>query len=448
MLNTPLPPIEQMNSARQQGWTSEAALDRALESLQQERARHVFTRISEPSARLAAQASDRAHALGIECGPLSGVLVSIKDLYDVAGEVTLAGTRVLASAKPAAHDAPAVARLRAAGAVILGKTNMTELAFSGIGINPHYGTPVNPADLRVARIPGGSSSGAAVSVALGLASVGLGSDTGGSIRIPAAWCGLVGFKSTQNRVPIQGAVSLSHTLDTVCAMARTVADIRVVDAVLSQQNLPKRTPDIKGLRLAVVQNLVLDQMDQQVQADYELALRRLSRAGAQLMEVDIPEFNEIADIHAPAGFSAIECWASHKALLQNGMSQLDPRVASRLRLGIEVSAADYLTMKQRRADWIARTRQRLQEFDAWCCPTVPVVAPEIAPLLDDDAAFMATNRLSLRNTFVSNFLDGCSISLPMHAQGQLPTGFMLSSVGGDDARLLDVAQVVESVFKA
>jgi aspartyl-tRNA(Asn)/glutamyl-tRNA(Gln) amidotransferase subunit A len=448
MLNTPLPPIETMNSARQHGWTSEAALDQALEALEHERAKHVFTRTSEASARLAAQTSDRAHTLGIECGPLSGVLVSIKDLYDVAGEVTLAGTRVFASAKPATQDAPAVARLRAAGAVILGKTNMTELAFSGIGINPHYGTPVNPADERVARIPGGSSSGAAVSVALGLASVGLGSDTGGSIRIPAAWCGLVGFKSTQNRVPIQGAVSLSHTLDTVCAMARTVADIRVVDAVLSQQNLPQRRPSIKGLRLAVVQNLVLDQMDQQVQADYVHALQRLAKAGAQLMEVQIPEFNEIADIHAPAGFSAIECWASHKALLQNGMSQLDPRVASRLRLGIEVSAADYLTMKQRRADWIARTRARLQAFDAWCCPTVPVVAPEIASLLDDDAAFMATNRLSLRNTFVSNFLDGCSISLPMHAPGQLPTGFMLSSVGGDDARLLDVAQLVESVLQA
>jgi aspartyl-tRNA(Asn)/glutamyl-tRNA(Gln) amidotransferase subunit A len=448
MLNTPLPSIDQMHAARRQGWTSEAALNQTLAIQQQASARHVFTRMYEPSARLTAQFSDRAHALGIQSAPLSGVLVSIKDLYDVAGEVTLAGTRVFAKAKPATHDAPAVARLRAAGAVIVGKTNMTELAFSGIGINPHHGTPVNPADAQVARIPGGSSSGAAVSVALGMASVGLGSDTGGSIRIPAAWCGLVGFKSTQNRVPIQGAASLSHTLDTVCAMARSVADIRVVDAVLSQQHLPKRIHTVKGARLAVVQNLVLDQMDPQVQKDYTQALQRLSQAGAELIEVRWPEFDEIADIHAPAGFSAIECWATHKALLQDGMSQLDPRVATRLRLGVEVSATDYLTMKQRRTDWIRRTCLRLQEFDAWCSPTVPMVAPEIAPLLADDAAFMAANRLSLRNTFVSNFLDGCSISLPMHAQGQLPTGLMLSSVGGDDARLLDVAQVVEAVLQA
>jgi aspartyl-tRNA(Asn)/glutamyl-tRNA(Gln) amidotransferase subunit A len=448
MLNTALPTIDQLNSARAQGWTSEAALNQALDMAQLPRSRHVFTRLYEASARMAAQHSDQAHALKIQTGPLSGVLVSIKDLYDVAGEVTMAGTRLFASAKPASQDAPAVARLRAAGAVIVGKTNMTELAFSGIGINPHHGTPVNPTDDRVERIPGGSSSGAAVSVALGMASVALGSDTGGSIRIPAAWCGLVGFKSTQNRVPIQGAASLSHTLDTVCAMANCVADIRVVDAVLSQQHLPKRIRRIQGVRLAVVQNLVLDQMDQQVQRDYEQALHRLSKAGAELVDVRWPEWDEIAEIHAPAGFSAIECWATHKALLEQGLSQLDPRVASRLRLGIEVSAADYLTMRQRRSDWIGRAQLRLQDFDAWCSPTVPMVAPELAALQRDDAAFMAANRLSLRNTFVSNFLDGCSISLPMHAQGQLPTGLMLSSVAHDDARLLDLAQLIEPLIHA
>jgi aspartyl-tRNA(Asn)/glutamyl-tRNA(Gln) amidotransferase subunit A len=188
-------------------------------------------------------------------------------------------------------------------------------------------------------------------------------------------------------------------------------------------------------------------MDQQVQQDYARALDRLSQAGAELIEVRWPEFDEIADIHAPAGFSAIECWATHKPLLQNGMTQLDPRVATRLRAGIEVSAADYLTMRQRRADWIERTRCRLHGFDAWCSPTVPVVAPEIAPLMADDAAFMAANRLSLRNTFVSNFLDGCSISLPMQAPGHLPTGLMLSSVGGDDAGLLDLADLAESVIR-
>ena len=436
-----------MATARQQGWSAESALNRVLEMARQPAARHVYTRLYVEAARMAARASDQAHQLGVQAGPLSGVLVSIKDLYDVAGEVTLAGTKVLAGCPAAVSDAPAVARLRAAGAVIVGKTNMTELAFSGLGINPHYGTPLNPADPRTARIPGGSSAGAAVSVALGLASVGLGSDTGGSIRIPAAWCGLVGFKSTQSRVPTAGATTLSHTLDTVCAMARTVADVRRVDAVLSASALPARPVDLSTVRLAVPQNLVLDDLDEQVQSDYQRALGTLAQAGVRLVEVRWPQWDEISRLHAPAGFSAIECWAAHRDRLAPAMDQMDPRVAARLRLGIEVSAADYLTLLARRREWIERVQALLAGFDGWLCPTVPMVAPELAPLVADEAAFMAANRLSLRNTFVANFMDGCSISLPMQASAALPTGLLLSSVRGADARLLDVAQALEPLLK-
>ncbi|MDI9329971.1 MAG: amidase [Alphaproteobacteria bacterium] len=441
-----LPAIEDLSLARIQGWRSQDALNQALDISRKPMAQGMVTRWYESSARQAARHSDQAFEQGLPSGPLSGVLVTIKDLYDVAGEVTLAGTRAFGQQPVATQDAPAVARLRQAGAVIWGKTNMTELAFSGIGINPHYGTPVNPADPHVARIPGGSSSGAAVSVALGLAQVGLGSDTGGSIRIPAAWCGVVGFKSSQHRVPITGATSLSHSLDTVCAMTRSVADARRVDGVLSGRCLPTRLRGGRQLRLAVPQNLVLDALDPTVARAYERALKRLIAAGAELVEVVWPEFNEIADIHAPAGFSAIECWSTHRHVLADRIEQLDPRVAGRLKLGIDVSAADYLRMCARRQDWIRRVNALSSGFDAWIAPTVPVVAPELSPLLASDDAFMATNRLSLRNTFVGNFMDGCSISLPMHQEGELPTGLMLTSICGQDADLLDVAQAVEALL--
>ena len=447
MKTTRLPLIEDLPNARQHGWRASQQLQWSLAQATSPAAHAVFTRTYPDAAQVAAQFSDDCHDQAVPTGPLSGVLVTVKDLYDVQGEVTLAGTRAFAEQAPARHDALVVTRLRAAGAVIWGKTNMTELAFSGIGINPHYGTPRNPADPQSQRIPGGSSSGAAVSVALGLAQVGLGSDTGGSIRIPAAWCGVVGFKSSQYRVPIQGAVTLSHTLDTVCAMTLSVADARTVDGVLSGQLLSRRPRSIRSLRLAVPQNLVLDGLDAAVTRAYQRVLKRLTDAGAELVEVSWPEWSEIADIHAPAGFSAIECWAAHRHILSDRLDQLDPRVAGRLRLGIEVSAADYLRMCARRADWIARVQGRMAGFDAWLAPTVAVVAPELGPLLEHDDVFMAANRLSLRNTFVGNFMDGCSISLPMHLPGELPSGLMLTACRGQDGPLLDVAETVEALLR-
>ncbi|MEY2622442.1 MAG: hypothetical protein RIT26_2262 [Pseudomonadota bacterium] len=446
MTSLTLPPIHALAQARRQGWRAADTLEKILQAAKEPSALAAMTRLYEETARRAAQHSDEGHAAGLPAGVLSGAMVTIKDLYDVQGEVTLGGTVAMASQAPASQDAPAVARLRAAGAVVWGKTNMTELAFSGIGINPHYGTPINPADCQVPRIPGGSSSGAAVSVALGLAQAALGSDTGGSIRIPAAWCGVVGFKSSKYRVPTEGALSLSHSLDTVCAMTRDVTDARLVDGVLSGQCLPRRPRSLRSLRLAVPQNLVLDGMDATVARAYARALQRLAQGGAELVEVHWPEWGEIADIHAPAGFSAIECWATHRHVLAERMDQLDPRVAGRLRLGVDVSAADYLRMTQRRAQWIARVQARMVGFDAWLAPTVPVVAPELAPLLADDEAFMVANRLSLRNTFVGNFMDGCAISLPMHTEGELPSGLMLTALGGEDAALLDAAEAVAAVL--
>lgn len=424
----------------------ETLLLQIFEVMQSERAASVFTRTYRDAALASARHADAAQAAGVRLHPLAGLPVSIKDLYDVAGETTTAGSVVCVGEPAARDDAPAVSRLRSAGAAIIGKTNMTEFAFSGVGINPHYGTPRNPRDNDVARIPGGSSSGAAVSVALGLAVAGLGSDTGGSIRIPAALCGLTGFKNTQHRVPRAGALELSRTLDTVCAMTRSVSDCLLVDGVLSGAALAVRQRSVRGLTLALPQTLLLDGLDSTVARTFERTLTRLSALGAQVVEINFKEVSEIAQINSPGGFSAIEAAAVHQARLSRGRHQFDARVAQRIALGEGVSAQQYLRIQDRRRDWIGRVSQSLAGFDALICPTSPVVAPEIEPLRSNDELFFKANGLLLRNTFVFNFLDGCSFSLPCHEPGELPVGLMLSSVADDDANLAGVALAVEAAL--
>lgn len=423
----------------------EAIVTQALEGAKLPSAEHVFTRLYTDAALAAARHADAARKAGVQLPPLAGLPVSIKDLYDVAGETTMAGAVVRRGAAPAAQDSVAVQRLRAQGAAIVGKTNMTEFAFSGVGINPHHGTPRNPADPDIARIPGGSSSGAAVSVALGLAVVGLGSDTGGSIRIPAALCGIVGFKSTQSRTPRTGAFPLSQTLDTVCAMARSVEDCLVADAALADAPLQVRRRPLQGLRLAVPSTLMFDGIDRPTARAFQRAVSKLSAAGAQVVDITLAELAEVAQINAPGGFSPIEAAAVHRATIAEHRADYDSRVAARIDLGMTVSAADYITMQHRRADWIARMEGALQGFDALLCPTVPIAAPSIESLATDEAFFQA-NGMLLRNTFAINFLDGCAFSLPCHEAGELPAGLMLSSVRGDDARLAAVALAVEAAL--
>jgi aspartyl-tRNA(Asn)/glutamyl-tRNA(Gln) amidotransferase subunit A len=447
-MNMALQTLRERRARIASGQTShEATVARALELAATPALAGTFTRLYPQAALQAARHADALAAAGVELPALAGAPVSIKDLYDVAGETTLAGS-VIRPGRPAAPaDAPAVARLRAAGAAVLGKTNMSEFAFSGVGANPHFGTPANPADTAVARIPGGSSSGAAVSVAAGLCVAGLGSDTGGSIRIPAALCGIVGFKNTQSRVPLQGAFPLSHTLDTVCAMAASVEDCLTVDGVLSGHPLPAVPRPLDGVRLAIPQTLVLDALDATVAAAFARALTRLSAAGARLVEVPLKELAEIASINAPGGFSPVEAWAVHRDDMRTQRERYDHRVAARIALGEAVSAADYIVMQQRRRDWIARMGRALAGFDAMLCPTVPIVAPPVADLLASDEAFFKANGLLLRNTFVGNFLDGCSFSLPCHAEGELPVGLMLTAPGGQDAWLAGVALAVEAALR-
>jgi aspartyl-tRNA(Asn)/glutamyl-tRNA(Gln) amidotransferase subunit A len=443
-----LPTIRELRARLQHPGAHEALIEQVLQDMAEEPARHCYTAVFADSARAAARAADARQAAGEPLPVLAGLPVSVKDLYDIAGRITLAGSVLRKGAPAAGHDAPAVARLRAAGAAVTGLTNMSEFAFSGVGINPHYGTPRNPADGLVARVPGGSSSGAAVSVALGQAVAGLGSDTGGSIRIPAALCGLVGFKNTQSRTPQAGAFPLSSTLDTVCAMARSVEDCLVVDAVLSGAPLVLAPREVRGLRLAIPQTLMLDELEPAVSEAFQRALGQLSRAGAHLVEVPLLELAEVAQINAPGGFSAVEAYAVHRQALRDRRGDFDPRVAARLAPGEGVSAADYIGMQQRRRDWIARMGHRLAGFDALISPTVPLTAPPMAELIDSDEAFFAANRLLLRNTFPINFLDGCAFTLPCHAPGDLPVGLMLAAPGGHDAALAGVALAVETSLHA
>ncbi len=443
-----LPPLAELRQRIAAGaLTHEALIEQVLDGASAPEAAHVFTRLYPEAARAAARHADAMQAAGVPLPPLAGLPVSVKDLYDVAGETTLAGSVVCEGEAPAARDAAAVARLRRQGAAIVGKTNMTEFAFSGVGINPHRGTPRNPADAQVARIPGGSSSGAAVSVALGLAVGALGSDTGGSIRIPAALCGLVGFKNTQRRTPRDGAFELARSLDTVCAMARTVEDCLAMDSAIADAPLAVRRRDgVAGLRLAVPRALMFDGAEPAVGRAVERALARLSAAGALVVELPLNELAEIARINAPGGFSPVEAAAVYRHRIAVRRGDFDPRVAARIDLGMAVSAADYIAMQDRRRDWIARTEAALQGFDALVCPTVPITAPAIDDLKASDDAFFKANGLLLRNTFAINFLDGCAFSLPCQAPGELPVGLMLASVAGDDARLASAALAVEAAL--
>ena len=409
----------------------------------------VYLRRFDAQAQAAAAAADAARAAGAPALPLAGLAVSIKDLFDVAGFATTAGSASMADAALALADCPAVARLRAAGAALTGHTNLSEFAYSGVGINRHHGTPVNPATAAVnatARIPGGSSSGGAVSVATGAAWAALGSDTGGSIRIPAALQGLVGFKNTQRLTPLAGAVPLSSTLDTACAITLSVRD-----AVLLHGLLAARTPQplalpLKGLRLGVPRTLMLDGLDAEVGRAFEHSLAVLRAAGARVDDLSMSPLAELAGLQAAGGFAAAESWAWHRERLTQREAQYDVRVAQRIRRGAAISAADYIDLLQARKRWIHALETEVQGYDALLSPTVPMVAPAIAPLQDSDSRFFAINALLLRNPSVVNMLDGCGLSLPCHAPGHLPVGLMVWGPALSDDNVLGVALRIEAAL--
>lgn len=427
--------------------TSQALVDQALKRIDAHRAAGgaAYISVDADSARQAARASDLARVSGYVPSPLAGLPVSIKDLFDVSGQVTASGSSLLADAPPATGDALVVARLRAAGAILLGRTNMSEFAFSGLGLNPHYGTPLTPC--AVGRIAGGSSSGAAVSVALGMAVAGLGTDTGGSIRIPAAFCNLTGFKPSANRVPMSGTFPLAVSLDSVGALTRSVADCILLDGVLSGEQLDTRAASLAGLRLAVTRDFVLDQIDADVAAAFERTLDLLAKAGACIRWFDFPELHELPRINATGGLTAAEAWQGHRQWLEGDNShRYDGRVAQRIRRGASISAADYLDIQHARHRLIGVAHERLGDADAWLLPSVATVPPKLADLADD-AAFFVTNGLVLRNTSVLNFLDGCALSLPCQRGDELPVGLSIAGLNGQDARVLQVSRAIETLLR-
>jgi len=429
--------------------TAQRLLDASLAAADAEANRHSFVRRFDDMARAAARCVDAQYAAGAPLPALAGLAVSVKDLFDVHGQPTTAGSTVLADAPPAAADAPAVARLRGAGAALLGHTNMTEFAFSGVGINPHHGTPANPATAALdatPRIPGGSTSGGAVSVATGAAWAALGSDTGGSIRIPAALQGLVGFKNTTRLTPTEGAVPLSTTLDTACAMTRSVRDAVLLHEVLSERQVLLRRRPLPALRLALPATTMLDAMDPSVSSAFERAVEDLRAAGAQIEDIVLPELAALSTIQATGGFSAAESWAWHRPLLAARESDYDARVATRIRRGERMSAAEYIDLLHARCAWIARMEAATQGFDALLSPTVPIAAPPIADLVRSDEAFFAANALLLRNPSVVNMLDGCALSLPCQRSGEMPVGLMVWSRAMCDDVVLDVSLTIEAAL--
>jgi aspartyl-tRNA(Asn)/glutamyl-tRNA(Gln) amidotransferase subunit A len=406
-----------------------------------------FTRIYDEAARLAADTADRMESLGIELPPLAGLPISIKDLFDVKGEPTLAGSRVLADADPAAQDAEVVRRLRQAGAAIIGKTNMTEFAFSGLGLNPHYGTPLNAWDRAGKRIPGGSSSGAAISITDGMALAAIGTDTGGSCRIPAAFNGLVGMKPSAQTVPVTGALPLSSSYDSVGPLAATVEICaRVYDVLAGHYPRPLRDVDPRSLTLGVVTNTyVLDDMDPTVGATYDKTLARLADAGVRLLDVTLTVIDELPALFSNGGLVAAEAYQWHRKLLATQEAAYDPRVSVRIKRGSLSSAADYAEMVALRQRLIAKWTDEIAPYDALVMPTLPVIAPTVAELADDES-YGRINLLVLRNPTTINALDGCALSIPCHAPGDAPVGLTLACSNGNDHSLLAIAKTLQSFF--
>jgi aspartyl-tRNA(Asn)/glutamyl-tRNA(Gln) amidotransferase subunit A len=406
----------------------------------------VFTKLYLEAARAAADAADARRKAGVTLGPLDGTIVSIKDLFDVAGEATTAGSLMLRTAAPAQHDAAIVRRLRQAGAVILGKTNMTEFAFTAIGDNPHWGTPGNAADASL--IPGGSSSGAGVSVAEGTSEISIGSDTGGSVRIPASLNGVVGFKPTARRVPLTGAFPLSATLDSIGPLAPSVAACAVADAVIAGEEPTTPTPvPLAGLRIGIPRGVLFEETEAEVAAAFDQCLGKVELAGARIADLSINDL--LAGMRAATKrgtIAAVEGAEIHADWLATGASvPVDPHVSEPLSRALVVPASAYIRTIRRRTALAASMDERLSSVDVVALPTTPIVAPTVAAMADDEALRDKAEGLLLRNTQVANQFDLCAISLPMPGTAR-PAGLMLVARNGHDHHLLAIAAAVEALL--
>ncbi len=407
--------------------------------------KRAFLKVYAESARAEADYSDRLRKSGVRRSAVEGLPVSLKDLFDVAGDLTRAGSRILEKNSPARTDAAAVTRLRAAGAVFIGRTNMVEFAFGGVGLNPHYGTPKNPYDRKTGRVPGGSSSGAAVAQADGMCVMALGSDTRGSIRGPSALCGIVGFKPTARRVPRDGAFPLSYSLDSVGPLANSVECCAAYDAVLSGEPDTWPAMPVGVLRLLLPLSSALDDLDPEVGKAFERAMQKLSTAGATIIQVPVPAFDRQSEYFKGGGFAGAEAYYIHRHWLDR-LAEYDPRVGKRVVLGKDISGADYVALGFLREEFKQSIEALAAPFDAILMPTVPCVAPTIADADRSDEDYFRWNARILRNNGLANFLDGCAVSLPCHAPGSAPVGLMVCGTAGADRRILAVSAAIEKAL--
>ncbi|UVD59277.1 amidase (plasmid) [Rhizobium sp. Pop5] len=410
----------------------------------------VFTVLTESRAMEEALASSKRLREGRSLGLLDGVPIAWKDLFDIEGLATTAGSVLLAADAPAERDAAVVAFLRQAGMVAVGRTNMSEFAFSGLGINPHYGTPVNPRSADLPRIPGGSSSGAGVAVAAGLVPVAMGTDTGGSVRIPAALNGIVGYKATRGRYAMEGVYPLAKSLDSLGPLCRTVKDAVWIDAAMRGLTAPEIVErPLHGVELLVPENIVFDGVEPGVVAAFEAALERLQKAGAGVSRIIIPAFSEIFDLMARYGpLVTAEAFALHHERLAGAdADRMDRRVVMRTRLGSKTTLPDYIAILDARNRLIADT-ERLVGNRLIAFPTVAHVAPPIGPLEQDDDLFFATNNKTLRNTALGNFLDWCGVSIPCGAgEAGMPVALLLSATARRDEALLGTSLAAEAFIR-
>ncbi len=406
-----------------------------------------FIKVDADGALAAADYQDRLRRHNRQPSPFAGIPISVKDLFDLAGEVTTAGSRVLKYAAPALADAPAIAALKSAGLVVLGRTNMTEFAYSGVGLNPHYGTPKSAFDRKTGRIPGGSSSGAGVAVADAMCVLSIGTDTGGSCRIPAAYNGIVGYKPSTGRVSLRGAYPLSPRLDSVGPLGNSVACCAAADAFMAGDWSGMITArGVSSLRIGVLKTAVLEGLDADVAAAYEYALKRISKAGATLVDLAFEELLEMPRLTIKGGILAAEAYAWHRDLIARKGADYDPRVRMRMEAAGSISAAEYLSIVKRREEMVRRFTVVTQGLSAVVLPTVMIVPPPIVAL-EGDQDYFRYNSMSLRNTSVGNFLDCCAISIPVNEPGAAPVGLMLMGTWGQDQVLFSVGQAVEILLQ-
>ena len=410
--------------------------------------RNTFIGVYRERALAEAVAADVARREGRHTSPFAGIPISIKDLFDVAGIVTTAGSHVLDDQPAATHDAVIVQRLRSAGFIIIGKTNMTEFAYSGLGINAHYGTPASPFDRRTRRIPGGSTSGGAVSVSDDMAAATIGTDTGGSTRIPAALCGIVGFKPTAERVPQDGCIPLSPSLDSIGPMANTVTCCAILDAVMAGTNDIELSayPQV-GIRLGVLDGFAMEGLDPEVLSAYESVLDRLGKRGVLTKTINLPELENYNAHINKACLVGGEALAWHRKHLQIRYDHYDPWVRDRIEASQSFSAADYVEIVARRKAVQLATQKRCEGLDAVVLPTVPLIPAPIAELSQDPELSKTVNVMNLRNTSVANTLNAPAITVPCNAPESPPVGFMLMGQPHEDRKLLSVALSLEPIIR-